>query len=253
MNQYRSMGRIMFVGVLVVAAGPSTARCQYWDPLGIQNHYEYKPFGKKGPKITITTLSPTKILNGGSLGTASRKSARRRVPSRTARFDDLNLLVNLPRGPWVKLDPKQTGSRACLLMRRRNPAIFISLAVEPVGAEGADSTDSMLAASQTKIKSLPDGTIASGERQLATHGIQGISYEASAIIEKGARTHYSMWVASHNGYNFQLAVYGDQKYKRSIDGAMRSFLSGVRQIDSHRVARNGDTPARPVHLRAESK
>ena len=177
MNQYRSLCRTMLVGVLVVAAGPSTARSQYWDPLGIQNHYEYKPFGKKGPKITISTLSPTKILNGGSLGTANRKSARR-VPSRTARFDDLNLLVNLPRGPWVKLDPQQTGSSACLLMRRRNPAIFISLAVEPVALEGPDSMSSLLATSQAKIKSLPDGTIASGERQLTTHGIQSVCYEA---------------------------------------------------------------------------
>ena len=59
--------------------------------------------------------------------------------SLTERFDDLNLSVNLPGGSWTKLDPKKTGSRACLLLSRKNPEIILSLAGERA-APNSDNT-----------------------------------------------------------------------------------------------------------------
>jgi hypothetical protein len=155
-------------------------------------------------------------------------------------LDDQNLVVNAPGGRWVKLDPAETGSRACLLMRRGDPTIVISLAAEPVGIEAHSTNGSLLAVSQAKMKSLPQGTVLPRERKLATHGIQGIAYLANSVTSDGTKVHYSIWVATRNGYNYSLAVYGEEKYKSYIDSTMYNFLRSIRPIDPHRIARAGD-------------
>jgi hypothetical protein len=236
MNDYRSLARIALACGLIVAFSASIACCEPWDPLGIQNHNQYKPFGKYGPKITISTLSPTKVMNGGSLGQANQRAARRVAPSGTTRFEALNLSVTMPSGPWVKLDPKETGSRASYLISRSDPWIVISFAGERAGTEAGHTNNSLLAESKAKMTSLPGGAIEPGERQLSAAGIQGVAYEAT-VVDGQFTAYYSIWVAAHHGYNYQLAVYGDQEHKPAIDAAMRDFVRGIKQIQPTRVAR----------------
>ena len=154
----------------------------------------------------------------------------------------------MPSGPWVKLDPKETGSHACFLISRSNPTIIISLAGTRVGPEAddieaGDTNSSLLAESQAKMMSLPGAAIEPGERQLSAGGIHGIAYEAT-VGEGQSTTYYSIWVAAHHGYNYKLAVYGEQRHKSAVDEAMRNFLRGIKQIQSNRVARdNGNKKA----------
>jgi hypothetical protein len=146
----------------------------------------------------------------------------------------------MPSGSWTKLDPKKTGSRACYLISRSDPTIIISLAGQRAGTEAGDTSDSLLAESQAKMKSLPGGAVEPGEWQLSAGGIQGVAYEA-AVTDGQYTTYYSLWVAAHHGYNYKLAVYGDQKDKAAIDEAMRNFVRGIKPIQSTRVARgNGN-------------
>jgi hypothetical protein len=162
--------------------------------------------------------------------------AQRVVPAGTTRFDDLNLTVKLPSGPWRKLDPQQTGTKACFLASRTNPAIVISLAGEPVGVELGATNDSLLSASQAKMMGLPGATIESGEEQQSAGRIRGIAYQAT-VPQEDFTGYYSVWVAAHHGYNYKLAVYGDQQDKPAIDAAMQDFLRGLKQIQSNRIAR----------------
>ena len=250
------MRRIALTCTLVIAASANTTHCAAWDPFGIQDTHEYMPFGPYGPKLTIGTPSPTKIRNGGKFGqkkhpVPQNRVAHRTAPSRTTRFDDLNLSVTTPSGPWVKLDPKKTGSRACLLLSRSNPTIIISLAGEQIdtepgeqiGTEAADANSSLLTESQAKMMSLPGAAIAPGERQLSAGGIQGVAYEVT-VGEGQSTTYYSIWVAAHHGYNYKLAVYGAQIHKPAIDAAMRNFVLGIKPIHSTRVAHgNGNKKA----------
>ena len=250
MNHSRFLGRIVLISAFLVAATATTAHCEPWDPLGIQDHHEYMPFGPYGPKLTISTPSPTKIRNGGNFNKKNRAASqnhrvaqrttpsRTTNPSRTTRFDDLNISVTMPTGPWTKLDPQQTGSRARYLISRGHPTIIISLAGERVGTEADATNSALLAESQAKMLSLPGGTIQSGGEQLTAGGIPGIAYEAS--VDQGQfTTHYFIWIAAHHGYTYKLAVYGDQTEKPAIDEAMRNFLAGIKQLQSNRVAHAG--------------
>ena len=167
MNHSRSLGRIVLISTFLLAASATTAHCEPWDPLGIQDHHEYMPFGPIrpeahgqhpqphedpqrrqlqqeeshcSPKITLPRR-PTESPSAPRPSHATN-SSRQSNPSRTTRFDDLNLSVTMPSGPWTKLDPQQTGSRARYLISRGHPTIIISLAGEHVGTEaGATNSD----------------------------------------------------------------------------------------------------------------
>jgi hypothetical protein len=152
-----------------------------------------------------------------------------------ARCEALNVQVTVPSESWKKVDPQAIGSHTNFMLTRHNPEITISLAAERVGVEAKDTNRTLLAASQAKMKSLPGATILPGERQLSGQNIQGVSYQASAE-QDGRAAHYAIWVASRNGYNYKLAVYGEQKYKPAIDAAMRNFVYNMRQMDSKRIA-----------------
>jgi hypothetical protein len=236
-----SLARVALSATLLLAATASTAHCEPYDALGIQNQSHYMPFGPNGPKTANSTLGPTKVMNDGKFGQKTRTAQRYRVaqrtaPARTTRFDDLNLSVTTPTGPWTKLDPQKTGSHACLLLSRTNPNIMISLAGQEVGIESADTNTSLLAASQDKMRTLPGATIEPGEQQISAGGIPGVAFTAT-VADGQSTAYYTIWVAAHHGYTYKLAVYGDQLHKRMIDEAMQNFLGGIKQIQSNRVAR----------------
>lgn len=164
--------------------------------------------------------------------------AQRTAPARTTRFDELNLSVTTPTGPWTKLDPRKTGSHACLLLTRTNPTIMISLAGQPVGIESTDTNATLLAESQAKMQNLPGATIEAGGHERSAGGIPGLAFTAT-VGDGQSTVYYTVWVAAHHGYTYKLAVYGDHLHKRSIDEAMQNFLTGLKQIQSNRVGRAG--------------
>jgi hypothetical protein len=238
MNHYRSIVRIVLSTALIVGAGVGTSRGDLYDPFGMQVHEH--PWGPNGPEFTYPNVSRwTNVLTGQE--PLNNRVAQRVTPSHTTRFDDLNLSVMMPSGPWTKLDPKKTGSHAVYLITRENPKIMISLAGDRVGTDAGDTNRTLLAKSQEKMKSLPGGAIEPGERQLSAGGIKGITYEAT-VVEGNAATHYSIWVAAHHGYNYKLAVYGNQKDKPAIDEAMRNFVRSIKHIEPTKIVRTDGKP-----------
>lgn len=197
--------------------------------------YSYQ-LGSWGPTLHLGMLTP------GRETTKAKMARLRAARARTAKFDALNLSVTMPGNHWTQLDPAQNGSRACVLLSRQNPTVVISLAVEPVGIEASDDNNSLLAASQEKMKRLSEGAVVAGQRPLATHSIPGVTYQASAVGADGKKVHYSIWVAARNGYNYSLAVYGEERYRSYIDKMMRHFLAGIQPIEPTRVVHIGDTP-----------
>lgn len=250
MNRYLSSSAIAFACALIIAASASTTLAQNNNRYDYHNHH--KPWGKYGP--TITYPSPTKIanvLNGRPANATTRRVAQRTSPSRTAhsqsarsqatkaqttRLNDLNLLVTTPAGPWVKTDPREISSRARYLISRDDPTILISLAGERVGPLAHDTNSSLLAESQAKMKSLPGGKIEHGDRLLSAGSIDGIAYAATAS-DGEQTTYYALWVAAHNGYNYKMAVYGDERDKPAIEAALRNFVRGIKPLQTTRVAR----------------
>jgi hypothetical protein len=232
MNRSRSLCFIPLVCGLIVGGSASVGRSQFYDPLGVQD--KYYPFGENGPTFQYT--NPVKVLNvlsGGSNVQPSGRVAQRVAPSRTFRLDDLNLVVGMPGGPWVKVEPN-SGSTARFMLSRKNPAVVLSLAGGYEGTK-APAVDTLLAESQANIKKL-GGTVESDEQPLSASRIDGLAY--SATVEGDSTTYYAMWVAAHNGYKYQLAVYGDQRDKIMVDATMRNFVYGIQPIQQNTVARH---------------
>jgi hypothetical protein len=232
MNRFLFLNRIVLACGLIVAVSASAARCQFYDPLGVQNYS--KPFGPYGPTFQYT--SPTKFMNvlsGGSNFQPSPRIARRVTPIR-ARLDNLNLSITKLGGPWVEADAKETGSTARYMISRQDPTIVISLAGERSDTETHDTNSALLAESHATIKSL-GGTIEPGEQQLSAGAISGIAYSAT-VVDGEFTTHYAMWVATHNGFKYKLAVYGDKHDKTMIDATMRNFVHGIQSIQPTTVA-----------------
>jgi hypothetical protein len=85
------------------------------------------------------------------------------------------------------------------------------------------------------MKGLPGAVVLPDARPVTAQNIQGLSYHATAE-QDGRAAHYANWVATHNGYNYKLAVYGEKKYTPAIDAAMYNFVHGMKQLDPKRIA-----------------
>lgn len=162
------------------------------------------------------------------------------------RFNALNLAVAVPEKGWEQLDPEEQGTQGCLLLSHTDPNIVISLAAKPVGIDAQETSSSLLASSQKKMRALPNGVVLPGVRKLSAPGLGGRAYQSTATFATGQQLHYSLWVATRNGYNYSLAVYGDSRQKQAIDSTMKQFVSRMRQIEPRRVA---SVIVRPTQLR----
>jgi len=156
-----------------------------------------------------------------------------------AKCEQLNWEIILPNQFWRRADRATEREHGALMLVHHNPDITISLAGERVGVEAKDTNQSVLIASQERMKVLLGATIL-GQRPLAGKNIQGIAYFAD-IDAEGGDVHYAMWVASHNGYNYSLAVYGNKKYANRINSEMFDFVNDIKQVNPNRVAHAGDS------------
>lgn len=154
------------------------------------------------------------------------------------RFDAFNLQVKVPGAPWVQSTPEETGSRARLVISRRDPNVVISLAAERGRFDANVTNQAVLAKAQAKIRRLPECYVHPGEEEVTANGIQGLVFRATASNEQGAPVHYAIWVATRNGYAYCVAAYGERRDRRAIDEALFRFLGGVKQLKPFEVGRD---------------
>jgi hypothetical protein len=176
----------------------------------------------------------------------NRPRSRSESSPQILRFDAFNLQVKVPREPWVQSTPEETGSRARLVISRRDPNVVISLAAERVGVAAQATNQAMLAKSQAKIRRLPECYVHPGEEEVTANGIQGLVFRATASNENGAPVHYSIWVATRNGYQYCVAAYGERRDRAVIDEALIRFLSGIKQLEPFGVASTVDGNVDPA-------
>jgi hypothetical protein len=256
-NQYESIYRVVLTRTFILAFLAATLCCAhnaaakkvYVSDGGLGNYLHHKLgihdylYGPGGvvPRYTGLPAQPTshQLMNP------------RVIVIHRATCEGLNIRVTVPSEAWKNLDPVTVGSRTSFMLARRNPDITISLAGERIGVEAKETNRTLLAKSQEKMKELPGAVLLPGERQLSGQNIQGIAYQAKAELD-GRVAHYSIWVASRNGYNYKLAVYGEQKHKPAIDAAMRNFVGNMRQLDTKRIAHAERKKAEIAYLYQEA-
>ena len=159
--------------------------------------------------------------------------ASRVVPTQTTRLDNLGLSVTEPAGLWEEAEREPAGSTARYMITREDPKIVISLAGEQTETRLTNSA----AWQSRKPRSRNWAARSNPERQrLSAGGINGVSYSAT-VTDGEFTTYYAMWVATHNGHKYKLAVYGDKHDKTKIDAAMAQLRS--------RHASNSENRRRP--------
>lgn len=242
MSLARAYGASTIVlALIVVAANQANCRAEtsyVRTPHGreqVGTNLHDKTFGVHGPDTRLFGPQPT-YTGWPRRRVSSPRVAKRETAAKTLQFDAFNLLVKLPNGPWEQSHPDATDTRARLILSRANPNIVISLAAERVGVKANDTNATALAAAQAKIRGLPGGEILLGEEQITVNGIEGINFKAFAIVDDRVPVHYSIWVATRNGYRYCVAAYGEQKDQAVIDEALLRFLGGIKQIEPHRAA-----------------
>lgn len=151
------------------------------------------------------------------------------------RCEGLNVQVTVPSDAWITVDTKSLASPHRLLLIRHDPELTISLTGDRVGIEANETTSTALADSKSKMKAITGATILPGEHQLSSQNIQGIAYSATAE-QDGTTGYYAMWVASRNGFNYRLAIFGEKKFRPAIDTTMHNFVQNLKQIDPARIA-----------------
>lgn len=152
-----------------------------------------------------------------------------------AKCESLNWEIIVPNYVWKRADRETEAAHRALLLVRHNPNITISLSGERVGIEAKETNRDALVASQEKMKTLLGATILPGQQMVSGTNIQGIAYFAN-VEQDGTTAHYAMWVASHNGFSYSLAVYGDKKFSSVINNEMFDFVRDLHQLDPKRVA-----------------
>jgi hypothetical protein len=152
-----------------------------------------------------------------------------------AKCEALNWEIIVPNYVWKRADRETELAHNALLLERHNPDITISLACERVGIEAKETTRMALDASQEKLKTQLGATILPGRQMVSGQNIDGIAYFAN-VDEEEAKTHYAMWIATHNGYSYSLAVFGEKKYSPVVNKEMFDFVRDFKQLDPRRVA-----------------
>jgi tetratricopeptide (TPR) repeat protein len=154
---------------------------------------------------------------------------------RTEDFEPFNLRVGLPDGQWRRIKSPTSGKEACLLLVRMNPEMGIVVVAEQLRPEVKFSDATLLTVSQERILGkYPDAVF--GQKTTAeAAGITGVQYEAR--MTRGPEQMFSdNWIAAHNGYIYQVMIFGRTADASLVAATARQFRSDLQLIDPNRVA-----------------
>jgi len=149
------------------------------------------------------------------------------------KFKQLNLIVDVPKHPWVCLGPTKKEQPKSVLLSRKKPKINIAIHSQPFEFSEILSYQDLLNQSHIEIESTYDGTVLPGSWLMDANGMRGVGHEAVIAQKKGADAHCAVWVAAEGGYLYNVIVFGEKRNRKAINQTMNSFLTRLSPI--HRV------------------
>ncbi len=148
-------------------------------------------------------------------------------------FKQLNLIVDVPKKPWICLGPTKKEQPKSILLSRKKPKINIAVNAQPFEYSEILSYRDLLNQSHVQIESTYDGTVLPGSCLMDANGMQGVGHEAVITLKDGADAHCAVWIAAEGGYLYNVVVFGEKRNRKAINQTMNSFLARLSPI--HRV------------------
>lgn len=157
-------------------------------------------------------------------------------------FEEFNFRLSVPDEDWVSIDPKTANEAACLVLRRRNPEIYMAVIAEQAGVELDMSLKQLVDISRTNIEVVSPTASFTDPAALELNGFPGESFEVDARV--GAMDFsYRYWCGARNGYCYQVLFWSAARHKEQMIKLSASVLDGFEQaVPEKRVYSSGNGP-----------
>lgn len=148
-------------------------------------------------------------------------------------FEDKNFQLCMPADQWMKLDAKTFMEDSSLMLRRRNPEIYVSVIAEQLGVEMGLTTEKLVDIAKSNLKSVSPQARISANVLDPHNGMLGQRFTVDATIGV-IDFAYEYWCYSGNGYSYQVLAWSKQAEKDRLHQAADQVFSSFELIDPDR-------------------
>ncbi len=177
------------------------------------------------------------ISEGQSPGTQSTAPTYDQAPRRRI-FENTNLTVDLPGGPWHEIaSPIATSATtSVVVVAQGDPDLAVVIIGEKIGVELNLSPETLLQTSQSMVRMRLPGLTFANNQPLAVGPIAGTRFEAHGSSAQGNQVYGVMWSGQSNGYLYHVLCFGEAHQQGAVEAAHRLFRERMSVIDPTRVA-----------------
>ncbi len=211
------------------------------------NRAEYLNQGRKqaGWGIALSTVMLGLFGVGVAYGVARAIENRHNVPQHLRaqsapsagqpyRFEAENFELDNPGPAWVSLDPARANDDAAVVLMRARPQQLFMVIAEEFGFEHEYTSEDLVAVAQANQTSVAPRATFTDHEPMTLNGVPGLRF--GAVTPRQKKTHaYEYWVASHNGYLFQVIFWMEGDNAGEARQAAEEVRRGFRLIDPARV------------------
>lgn len=155
-------------------------------------------------------------------------------PERRA-FENVNLTIELPGGPWRALVLPSKNTTAAIMAVQQDPEIVVVIGGEKLGVEMQLDPEVVTKLAQSVARArLPEVSF-TNETELAVGPLAGKRQDATGTHE-GSPVYGVIWTAQQQGYLYHVMAFGEAHQVGAVEAAHRLFRQRIAQIDPQRVA-----------------
>ncbi|HZZ27313.1 MAG TPA: tetratricopeptide repeat protein [Pirellulales bacterium] len=153
---------------------------------------------------------------------------------KTAKDERLNFQFRPPDAAWTQADAKRFNRDATLAYVRKFPEMYIIIIAERPGAELNLDLDQLKEITHANILAAAPKAQQVLDRPEKVHGLEGARIETEATLA-GSPLYQVRWLCTHNGFAYQVLVFGRQSDSAKISSTADRVLSGFSMLDTHLV------------------
>ena len=148
-------------------------------------------------------------------------------------LDSYNMSFYLPGAPWAEL-PVDSRWDAKLAMKRDQPECIFSIIPERLGVERCPTLDKLVDLIQERIKKDGGESVTFSRQEETYHDLPGVLLKCDGFLN-GRASHESRWIATRNGFLYQLRIAGPQSAAAEIDAVLQQMCPRFHQIEPELV------------------